>query len=304
MEKTLSISKENIMGQLAGIGSCLLWGLAFVYSKVLVRYFDAITINFVRYMISSLFIFFIIKMTGVQIRLNKKVMTKAAMSGILGMAIYNLFTTLALKTVSASMVSIFNGAIPIFTLLIDTIFVSKRGISKKLVFAAALSFVGILIVVLGDGNDALGNGSIMGYVFLSLSLASWLCYTFVGKSIMENNNRLLVLQYQVLGSCLIFLPMSLFTLHSSNLVIGNFLNQEVIISFIVLGVFCSAVGFIFYSKALVTIGHSMSALYMNLIPVVSVIASWFVLGEALTIYKLVGVVVVVISLIIGGGDSQ
>lgn len=303
MEKVLSTSKENIIGQLAGISSCLLWGLAFVYSKVLVRYFDAITINFVRYMISSIFIFLIIKVTGVQIRLNKKIIKKAALSGILGMAVYNLFTTLALKSVSASMVSIFNGAIPIFTLLIDTVFVSKKGISKKLALAAVLSFLGILIVVLGNGNEGLGKGSIIGYIFLSLSLASWLCYTFVGKSIMENNNRLVILQYQVLSSCLIFLPIGLFTVKSANVDFRIFLNTQVIISFIVLGVFCSAVGFIFYSKALVTIGHSMSALYMNLMPVVSVVASWFVLGESLTLNKIIGVVIVVASLIIGGNEA-
>jgi drug/metabolite transporter (DMT)-like permease len=296
MEKSLQIKNKLFVGHVAGLASCLIWGLAFINLKVLLPYFNSGFINLVRYIIASLFVFCIHKVTGSKIRLCKKDKKKIILSGVFGMALYNVFTTLALNTVSASMVGVFNGAVPIITIIINSLFVIKGKLSKKVFFAGILSLIGIILVVLSDGSITDFKGSILGFFYLILSLLVWLFYVFISKSLIVNGNGITILMYQVFFSFIAMIPFSLIEIMNNGINLKYFLKVDVVISFVILGIFCSGLGFIFYSNALKNIGTNMSSMYMNLIPIVSVLASAFILGEKLTYLKLFGVVIIITSL--------
>jgi drug/metabolite transporter (DMT)-like permease len=60
-----------------------------------------------------------------------------------------------------------------------------------------------------------------------------------------------------------------------------------------LGVFCSAAGYWLYIATLNAMGSGKASVYLNLIPVVAVAASYLILGERLGPLQLLGGVVVV-----------
>ena len=63
----------------------------------------------------------------------------------------------------------------------------------------------------------------------------------------------------------------------------------------ILAVFASALGFFLYLKGLDYLGMSTSSLYLNLIPIVTVITSFFYLGERITSLQMLGGGVVIAS---------
>jgi drug/metabolite transporter (DMT)-like permease len=71
------------------------------------------------------------------------------------------------------------------------------------------------------------------------------------------------------------------------------LTPLVAINVLYLGVFCSAIGYLFYVASLKTLGAGVSSVFINLIPVVSVIASFLILGERLSPIQLAGGIVAV-----------
>jgi drug/metabolite transporter (DMT)-like permease len=65
-------------------------------------------------------------------------------------------------------------------------------------------------------------------------------------------------------------------------------SMVVVANVLYLGVFCSAIGYLFYVASLKTLGAGVSSVFINLIPVVSVAASFVVLGERLSPVQLAG----------------
>jgi drug/metabolite transporter (DMT)-like permease len=68
-----------------------------------------------------------------------------------------------------------------------------------------------------------------------------------------------------------------------------------------LGIACSALGYCFYARSLETLGVSISALFINFIPVISIIAGVFVMGDILLPLQWLGAVLVISGLYMAVG---
>jgi drug/metabolite transporter (DMT)-like permease len=66
----------------------------------------------------------------------------------------------------------------------------------------------------------------------------------------------------------------------------------VVFHVIFLAVCCSALGYWLYAHSLEVLGVSVSAVFINLIPMVTVIAGFFILGERLTALQMGGAALV------------
>jgi drug/metabolite transporter (DMT)-like permease len=65
-----------------------------------------------------------------------------------------------------------------------------------------------------------------------------------------------------------------------------------------LGVFCSATAYALWAFAFSKLGASKANVYSNLIPVFTAIFSYFLAIEKMTIFKIVGIGIVVIGLVL------
>ena len=71
-----------------------------------------------------------------------------------------------------------------------------------------------------------------------------------------------------------------------------------------LGVFCSAIAYALWAFAFSKLGASKANVYSNLIPVFTAIFSYFIIHEALTANKIIGIVVVVVGLVLSQMKSK
>src|SRR5690606_38986083 len=72
-------------------------------------------------------------------------------------------------------------------------------------------------------------------------------------------------------------------------------SAKIIIHVIYLAVFCSALGYYLYAYAMDHLGISVTSLYINLIPVVAVAASYLWLDEAISSAQILGGLLVITS---------
>lgn len=299
MERISVDKKSNLKGQLYGFLSCLMWGLAFLYNKILINYFDFISINFYRYVVGTVTLVFIVKFMRIEGKIEGKDKIKVVSTGIMGMALYNVFTTLSLKYLPTTICGVFNGAIPILTVFIEYVIIQKKKMPKKLVLTACISFIGISLVVLGSNSQSV-ESDYKGYLFLTMSIIAWIYYAFASRDIFDRYSTLTVLKDQIVWAMLLFIiPM----LYKGDSVINEmvlFKNLEILVSVIGLGVFCSAFAYIFYAKGLIATSQSQMSFYTNLIPVISVIGGLLILGETSSIIQMSGVVIVVVSVFLKG----
>ena len=80
---------------------------------------------------------------------------------------------------------------------------------------------------------------------------------------------------------------------------SNFGNVSAyIIPLVCLGIFCSAGAYALWAFAFSKLGASRANVYSNLIPVFTAIFSYLLAIEALTVNKIVGILVVVVGLVL------
>ena len=80
---------------------------------------------------------------------------------------------------------------------------------------------------------------------------------------------------------------------------SNFANVGgYIVPLVCLGVFFSSVAYALWAFTFSKLGASRANVYSNLIPVFTAIFSYFIIHEALTVNKIVGILVVVVGLVL------
>ncbi|MEG1556059.1 MAG: DMT family transporter, partial [Bacteroidales bacterium] len=70
-------------------------------------------------------------------------------------------------------------------------------------------------------------------------------------------------------------------------------NIKTAIYVLILAIFCSSVAFIFYLKGIRYFGIGKANVFTNLIPVVTAVLSFFLVGESFPIYKVIGILIVI-----------
>jgi drug/metabolite transporter (DMT)-like permease len=134
-----------------------------------------------------------------------------------------------------------------------------------------------------------------GEVLILLSGLSWAIYSVVGRDLLKSYQPLLVTAYASVVGVTLMMP-SFFHSPSITLDIFTDLQSVVLISF--LGVFGSALAFLWYYQAVALLGVVETAVYINFVPVFGVFSAFIFLGESISSSVLVGGAIVLAGVIL------
>lgn len=267
----------------------VVWGLSFLSIKVAVQVFAPMSLALSRFVIASVILITILKIREPGTRLDKKDMPRLALSGIVGITVYFFFENNGIKLTTASTASIIIATIPILTLLSDYIFCGNRLTWPKLI-GVMLSFWGVYLTVSGSGQFSFRSEYFVGNLHMLGAAVAWVVYSLVTRPLGVRYSKLAITTYQTLYGTLAIFPFTLFERNNWNMVDGT-----VILNIFFLGIFGSALGYYIYVNAMEELGVSISSLFLNLIPVVTVIGSYFFLGEKITPAQMLGGGVIILA---------
>jgi drug/metabolite transporter (DMT)-like permease len=290
----------------AVIACVLFWGFSFISIKITVAVLPPMTLGAFRFALAVIILFFIKRKIAPKEKLIKKDIPLLAGAGITGVTLYFFFENNGVSLIPASEASIFVGAIPVITMISEAAwarisFSQNKDRNKKLkkgdlnieekipvngnekrqslFFKTILPGIGALIslagVALVAGVSFALSGTALGYIFMSGACVSWVVYCFLTRSLFISHSRIFIVFWQSLFGFIGFLP---FTLFESS---WQMPGLEVWGHLLFLGLFCSALGYWFYAMALEDLGVGQATIFINLIPVVSVLGAFFILGERL-----------------------
>jgi drug/metabolite transporter (DMT)-like permease len=186
------------------------------------------------------------------------------------------------------------GAIPVLTMIADSL-VGKFTRSKNCVPQIGLrqwigAFISIGGVWLVAGVSLAVSGSILGYLYMAGAALCWVGYSLLTRPLFDRCSRIYIVFWQTVAGFIFFIPF----------VFSEFgkwgqPDTTVILHLVFLGVFCSALGYWLYARSLEVLGVSVSAIFINMVPVVSVIGGCVVMVDRLAFLQWVGA-----ALVIGG----
>jgi drug/metabolite transporter (DMT)-like permease len=273
------MKEKSIAVQILGVILAIVWGLTFLSIKVAVTQLAPMSLALMRFVIALMLLPFVALFTRQSLKVGIRDLPIIAVGGFIGISLYFFFENNGIMRLSASESSIIVGTIPIVTLLAEVVFFHGRP-GKKVIFGVFLSFVGVAAMVLRSGS---AKSSATGYLFMVGAAVSWSAYTFLTRPVSAKYPLLAITFWQIFFGMLGCIPFALFE-HQTY----STLSFAVLLNVLYLGIFGSAIGYWIYVIILDRLGPGKSSVFINLIPVVSIIASFFILGERLAVLQLAG----------------
>lgn len=276
----------------------LFWGMSFIWSKIVFETYSPVTTIFFRLIISVATIFSIIFIFRLNEQIKKKDLKYFLLSAIFNPFLYFIGENFGLQQVSASLTSVIISTIPVLTPFIVFLFYKER-ITKLNIAGLILSFIGVLIIVLSENEQLIGN--IAGIAFLFLAVISAIFYTIFVKRLTQTYKPITIIAWQNLFGVFLFLPF--FLIFDLKKVIHIIPNFNTIFSLFMLGFLASSIAFIFFTYAIKNLGIIKTNLYTNLVPVFAFLFAFIALGEDISWFKMVGLIIVLLGIILSESNS-
>jgi drug/metabolite transporter (DMT)-like permease len=282
----------------------LFWGVSFVSIKVAVSVFPPMTLGFFRFALAVVFLIFVKNRLAPKEKLKARDLPMLMGAGVIGVTAYFFCENNGVSLVSASEASIIVAVIPVLTAIVE--WISGRFFRKtKGPSFTASRWLGAIISVAGvwlvAGVSFAVSGNILGYIYMGGAALSWVIYCFLTRPLFTRCSRIYIVFWQSVFGFLGFIPFAVQEFTSwvmpSLPVLGH-------IAF--LGIFCSALGYWFYAYSLEVLGVLVSSIFINFIPVVTVIAGYIFLGERLMPLQWLGATLVLsgVSLAMAEGRNK
>ena len=266
------------------------WGGTFIAGKVLAQNVGPFSASFLRFLTASFFLILITwKIEGRFPAIRKKQIFPVILLGLTGVFAYNVFFFKGLKLIDAGRASIIIANNPIFITLLSWLIFRERLTLLK--FAGVLiSVTGAVIVISrGDLNSIVNGGLGLGEFFIFCCVASWICYSLIGKTVMTDLSPLASVTYSaIIGTVCLFIP-AVFEGMLSDM--RHYMVSEWI-SIFYLGFFGTVLGFVWYYEGIKKIGPTRASLFINFVPITAIMLAFLILKEPITLSLFIGTIFV------------
>ena len=269
---------EQIKGHMLACMTILIWGTTFISTKVLLRDFTPLQILFTRFMIGYLALWAVApRLTRVK---EKKEELYFLAAGLCGVTLYFLMENIALTYTQANNVGIIVAVSPFFTMFFGIWLLKQKRI-------LCISLEGSQNLALNPKGDLLALGAAI----------VWALYSTITKKISSFGYTTIPMTRRIFFyGLLCMLPVIMLSgmeLPKVEQLTGlNFAN------ILFLGLGASAMCFVSWNSAVRILGTVQTSVYIYAVPVVTTLASVWILKETVTIVGVLGIVMIVLGLLL------
>jgi drug/metabolite transporter (DMT)-like permease len=214
-------------------------------------------------------------------------------AGLLGVTFYFFCENNGIALVTASEASIAIGSIPVLTMIADSLGMKfARNKNNSLPRIGIRQWTGAFISIAGvwlvAGVSFALSGSVLGYIYMAGAAIFWVVYSLLTRPLFIRCSRIYIVFWQSVAGFIGFIPFAIIEFNR-----WGRPDPPVILHLVFLSVCCTALGYWYYARSLEVLGLSVSAIFINLIPLVTVFFGFFVMGDRLTFLQWLGAVFVI-----------
>jgi len=277
------------------------WGINFPIVKGALMDFSPLSFNAIRFGTSSLILLSILWLRERSLGIKKKDVGYFVLLGIIGNTAYQLFFINGIALTTASNSSLIIATTPIFIVLLSAALRVEK-ITSRIVQGVILSFLGIIMIILGSGKPlSFTEQSWIGDLLTIGSPICWASYTVLSKPKLKEYSPLkLTAITMAIGT----FPLILISTPALSVENWAAISVNSWLSLAFSAVFAIAIGYVAWYTGVNRIGTSRTALYENLVTVFAVASAWGLLSEGMTVVQIIGAVLVFVSLYIARRNNK
>jgi len=288
-ERNWTVSSVDLML----IAMSIVWGLNFTAIKGAVSEFQPLTFNTIRFGISSLFLLGLLWLRERSIGVHRKDLARFVLLAIIGNTAYQMFFINGIALTTATNSALILATTPIFIILFGAL-LNVEKVTSRIVQGVILSFIGVVMIVLGTGNSlTFSNQSLLGDLLIVANPICWSIYTVLSKPMLKEYSPLkLTAVTMAIGAVplvLVGIP-SLGTQNWAEISTSSWVGLG-FSAFLAIGL-----GYVIWYTGVSRIGSAKTSLYDNLVTVFAVASAWIILSESMTWIQILGAVLVFGSL--------
>jgi drug/metabolite transporter (DMT)-like permease len=209
---------------------------------------------------------------------------RLAAMGFFGVFLYNISFFTGLKTVPSGRASLMASLQPSVVFLFSMLVWGEKATWRK-VAGLALSLAGAAVVLTqGEPARLFTRGIGTGDGWILLTVVAWVSYTLIGRGVSAKMETLAATAY---GTWLGTGMLAVYALVSGMGPVDLGRPSFWILS-AYLGLAGTTLAFVFYLRGIAELGAARASIFINLVPVFSVLSSALYLGEAVTVATMLG----------------
>ena len=281
------------IGHVAALLTIFIWATTFVSTKILLSDFRPIEILFFRFVIGYL-VLLLIDPKKMKVS-NWRHELYFILAGFTGICLYYLLENIALTYTMASNVGVIISVAPFFTAMISSIvFRREQKLQIRFFIGFIMAMTGIILISFKESTMQMNP---FGDFLALLAALAWACYSIITKKISEFGYHSIQVTRKMFAYGIFFMiPVMLFT--DFRWGFERFGKAVNVSNMLFLGLGASALCFVTWNYAVKMLGVVKTSIYIYLVPVITVIASAYVLKEVITQKAIIGIVMTIAGLFI------
>ena len=293
------MSKEfRVVGLFSLIFAMIIWASSFVALKTAMTDIGPYTTIFLRMIFASLCFLYFIK-RFMKYKYTKKDIKYILVLGLFEPCLYFLFEAKALQLTSASQAGMVASLMPLITALFAG-YLLKEVVTQKLIFGSLLAMIGVVWLSVNATSSVSAPNPLLGNFLELCAMSCGAGYTIVARYLVYKFDAIFITAMQAFMGVIFFLP---FFAYESVTMTMHF-SFEAVAWIAYLGVVVTLGGYGLYNYALTKIEASKAAVFINLIPVFTIILAYLMLGELMTEQQLWASVLILIGVFISQMQSK
>ena len=274
------------------ITAMIVWASSFIALKSAIGPIGPMSVIFGRMFIASLCFLYFIK-GFLKLKFTKDDIKYIALMVIFEPCMYFIFEAKALQYTTAGQAGMITSMMPLITAIGAGIFL-KELISKKLIFGSLIAISGAIWLSLSASGSQNASDPLLGNTLEFLAMFCAAGYAISIRHLIKKFSALFLTAIQAFMGCIFFLP---FALWEYNTMVMDF-NQEALLWVVYLGVVVTLGGYGLFNYALGRVEASKASMFVNLIPVFTLILAFLILGEKLTYVEMVASIVILSGVVV------
>lgn len=303
---------KKIIPYLSVVTAMLIWAGAGIAVKEALVVFSPLTLIVLRFTLAVLLMLCIglvfrkNEVVGLQ-KVDRKDLPLFLLGGLFQPFLYFIFETytyqsFASPTIAEALLSTQPVMAPLFALVL-----LRERVTRNNIIGIVLSTVGMLMLLLVGAND-FALGSSWGVLLAVLTVSMSVSYSVVLRKIPAKYSPLSIVFYvQSFALLLFYLVWGGEALYSGGVALCNSGVEwcsggvewwKSCVAVVYLAVLASVAAFVLFCYTVREIGVTRANVFNNVRPVFTAILMWLMFGEVLPVWKLVGIVVIIVGLFV------
>lgn len=292
--------KDKIQGHTLALITIIIWGVTYIASTILLEDYNAIQVIVFRLIIAYVVLWAIKPNPNPPTSLKNELLF--IVLALFGVVIYFLFENAALAVPDASPanVSIIISFAPVATTIGMSIVSKEEKLTLAKIIGFFVAIAGVVLVVF--------NGAIVlkinpkGDLLAIGAMISWALYSLVSPYLLKRFDNILLTRRCTFYS---LIPLAVITLIRDGLPnIEPLLNVRSGGSLLLLGILGSGLCYLWWNKAIKTIGVVITTNYLYLSPFVTMISAWLILGKDISVVGIIGAVLIIGGIVVSNKQSK